>query len=84
MARLRACPSTWGTEVGEQLGITAGNVGVILNRAKAALRERLTSHGPASDLREMKRRLGNEQRKPSRRRRHSGSCDGGFAERGRV
>jgi len=38
-------------EVGEQLGITANNVGVILNRAKAALREKLKPHNPASDLR---------------------------------
>ena len=45
-------------EVGEQLGITANNVGVILNRAKAALRKRLESHNPASDLRETKREVG--------------------------
>jgi RNA polymerase sigma factor (sigma-70 family) len=45
-------------EIGEQLGITANNVGVILNRAKAALRERLKAHDPANDLREMKREVG--------------------------
>jgi RNA polymerase sigma-70 factor (ECF subfamily) len=45
-------------EVGEQLRTTANNVGVILNRAKAALRERLKSHSPASDLRETKREVG--------------------------
>jgi RNA polymerase sigma-70 factor (ECF subfamily) len=44
-------------EVGEQFGITANNVGVTLNRAKAALRERLKAHDPASDLREMKREV---------------------------
>jgi RNA polymerase sigma factor (sigma-70 family) len=35
-------------EIGEQLGITANHVGVILNRAKEALRERLKAHDPAT------------------------------------
>jgi DNA-directed RNA polymerase specialized sigma24 family protein len=33
-------------EIAEQLAITAGNVGVILNRAKAALRQWLAAHNP--------------------------------------
>jgi len=35
-------------QIAEQLGITVNHVGVLLNRAKASLRERLRSHEPAS------------------------------------
>jgi len=45
-------------EVGEQLGITANNVGVLLNRAKAALRERLQVHNPANDSTNVEREVG--------------------------
>jgi RNA polymerase sigma-70 factor (ECF subfamily) len=34
-------------EIAEQLGITVNHVGVLLNRARAVLRERLRAHGPA-------------------------------------
>jgi RNA polymerase sigma factor (sigma-70 family) len=35
-------------EIAEQMGVTVSNVGVLLNRAKAALRERLKSHAESS------------------------------------
>jgi RNA polymerase sigma-70 factor (ECF subfamily) len=34
-------------EIASQLGITVNHVGVLLNRAKVALRERLAAHAPA-------------------------------------
>lgn len=34
--------------VAEQLGLTVGHVGVLLNRAKSSLRERLQAHAPPS------------------------------------
>lgn len=34
-------------EIAEQIGITVNHVGVLLNRAKASLRERLQAFGPA-------------------------------------
>ena len=37
-------------EIAEQLSVTANHVGVLLNRAKAALRERLKAHDPKSDV----------------------------------
>ncbi len=37
-------------EISEQLGVTANHVGVLLNRAKASLRERLKAHDPKSDI----------------------------------
>jgi RNA polymerase sigma-70 factor, ECF subfamily len=37
-------------EIAEQLEITVSNVGVLLNRAKAALRERLQSHAPQKNV----------------------------------
>jgi RNA polymerase sigma-70 factor, ECF subfamily len=37
-------------EISEQLEITVSNVGVLLNRAKAALRERLQEHAPQKDV----------------------------------
>ena len=33
-------------EIAEQLGVTVNHVGVLLNRARATLRERLRAHGP--------------------------------------
>jgi RNA polymerase sigma-70 factor, ECF subfamily len=36
-------------EIGEDLGLTVNHVGVLLNRAKASLRERLQAHAPAGD-----------------------------------
>jgi RNA polymerase sigma-70 factor (ECF subfamily) len=33
-------------QIAEQLGLTASHVGVLLNRAKASLRERLRAHAP--------------------------------------
>jgi RNA polymerase sigma-70 factor, ECF subfamily len=35
-------------EIAEQLGITVSHVGVLLNRARAELRERLGAHAPAA------------------------------------
>ncbi len=35
-------------QIAERLGITVNHVGVLLNRAKASLRERLRAHEPAS------------------------------------
>jgi RNA polymerase sigma-70 factor, ECF subfamily len=37
-------------EIAEQLGVIANHVGVLLNRAKASLRERLKAHDPKSDV----------------------------------
>ncbi|MGO9113347.1 MAG: RNA polymerase sigma factor [Thermoguttaceae bacterium] len=34
--------------IAEQLGLTVGHVGVLLNRAKSSLRERLRAHAPPS------------------------------------
>ena len=34
-------------QVAEQVGVTVNHVGVLLNRAKTRLRERLQAHGPA-------------------------------------
>jgi RNA polymerase sigma-70 factor (ECF subfamily) len=34
-------------EIAEQLGVTVNHVGVLLNRAKASLRERLRAHDPS-------------------------------------
>src|SRR5262249_51980570 len=34
-------------QVAEQVGVTVNHVGVLLNRARTRLRERLQSHGPA-------------------------------------
>jgi RNA polymerase sigma-70 factor, ECF subfamily len=42
-------------QIAEQLGITVNHVGVLLNRAKAALRERLQAHEPASAAERLKR-----------------------------
>jgi RNA polymerase sigma-70 factor (ECF subfamily) len=38
-------------EVAEQLGLTVTHVGVLLNRARSLLRERLRSHAPPRDAR---------------------------------
>jgi len=35
-------------EIAEQLSVTVNHVGVLLNRARAALRERLQAHGPTA------------------------------------
>jgi RNA polymerase sigma-70 factor (ECF subfamily) len=36
-------------QIAEQLGLSVNHVGVLLNRARASLRERLRGHGPARD-----------------------------------
>jgi RNA polymerase sigma-70 factor (ECF subfamily) len=36
-------------EIANELGVTINHVGVLLNRARAALRERLQAHAPATD-----------------------------------
>jgi RNA polymerase sigma-70 factor (ECF subfamily) len=38
-------------ETADQLGLTVNHVGVLLNRARLGLRERLRGHGPADALR---------------------------------
>ena len=40
-------------EIAEQLGVTVNHVGVLLNRAKATLRERLHAFAPAHSKREV-------------------------------
>jgi len=39
-------------DIAEELGLTVNHVGVLLNRAKAQLRELLEAHGPAAHIRE--------------------------------
>jgi RNA polymerase sigma-70 factor, ECF subfamily len=36
-------------DIAEELGLTVSNVGVLLNRARSSLRERLQAHGPAAE-----------------------------------
>jgi RNA polymerase sigma-70 factor (ECF subfamily) len=39
-------------DIADELRLTVNHVGVLLNRAKSKLRERLQAHGPAAELRE--------------------------------
>ena len=43
--------------IAEQLGITVNNVGVLLNRAKASLRERLRAYAPTTSAERCKREV---------------------------
>jgi RNA polymerase sigma-70 factor (ECF subfamily) len=48
-----ACLEDWSYQnIADHLGITVNHVGVLLNRARTALRERLKSHAPGAEHRE--------------------------------